>query len=98
MDLVHRCRRCSHWLPRSSLWTSNPARRPLSVIWDLALIVVGGVILADLVSSANVPGTKTLISGITDFVNSSVRGMLGQSTPLTPVSNAPVQTPFPVAG
>lgn len=65
------------------------------MIWDLALIIVGGVIVADLVSSRSTQGTMVIINGITDFWNSSVRGMLGQPTPLT---TSEMQSPGPGQG
>ncbi len=46
--------------------------------FDLAGLIVGGVIVAGLVR--NWTGTKVLINGITDFWKVSVNGLLGQTS------------------
>lgn len=47
-------------------------------LFDLAGVIVGGVILAGLVR--NWTGTKVLINGVTDWWKVSVNGLLGQTS------------------
>lgn len=47
--------------------------------FDLAGLIVGGVIVAGLIMPKNVPGTKALINGLTGLWQTSVNGLLGQT-------------------
>lgn len=53
----------------------------MNQFFDLAVIVIGGVILANLISGPNVPGTGVLLCGIGYFWKAAVNGMLGQQVP-----------------
>ncbi|MHB8437402.1 MAG: hypothetical protein ACYDC0_16315 [Acidimicrobiales bacterium] len=48
----------------------------MSKFWNIAVIIVGGVIVADAV--ANPKGTGTLFKGINGFWSNSIGGLLGQ--------------------
>ena len=50
----------------------------LNRTFDLAGLIVGGVIVAGLVR--NWTGTKVLINGVTDFWKVSINGLLGQTS------------------
>lgn len=47
-------------------------------ILNLAVVVVGGVMLADLV--ANKEGTKNLFNGVGDLWKTSINGLLGKAS------------------
>lgn len=47
-------------------------------VFDLAALIVGGVILADLIK--NYTGTKTLIDGVQGLWGQSLNGLLGQTS------------------
>lgn len=50
-------------------------------VFDLATIVIVGIIIATLASNANTGGTGTLLCGVTYFWQAAVNGMLGQQVP-----------------
>ena len=49
-------------------------------IVNLAVIIVVGVIIADLVQPAHIGGTNALLGGISGLWRVGVNGMLGQQT------------------
>jgi hypothetical protein len=53
----------------------------MSQVFDLAVIVVIGVIIANAVSGPNVAGTGVILCAIGYFWKAAVNGMLGQQVP-----------------
>ena len=49
-------------------------------IVNLFVIMAGGVIIADMISSKNVEGTKALFKNTSNIWATSVKGMLGQTS------------------
>lgn len=52
---------------------------------NLLVLMAMGVIVADLVAGGHLAGTNAILKGVADFWGAGVRGMLGQTSALTPL-------------
>lgn len=78
MDLVCRGGPGDPRIPHQNLWQGSTTGSLIPMI-ELITIILIGVIIADLVSQANVKGTTTILCQLGNLWGVSVSGMLGQS-------------------